>query len=89
MPPLIWTCAVPVSSCGTLKQNLETSRSEYPKHVEEIMRSLYADDIIAGEDTVDQVHELKGTAIWVFIKGQVSSCISGTLMYQNWKQIIS
>ena len=53
------------------------------------MRSLYADDIIAGEDTVDQVHELKGTAIWVFIKGQVSSCISGTLMYQNWKQIIS
>ena len=30
------------------------------------MRSLYADDIIAGEDTVDQVHELKGTAILVF-----------------------
>ena len=30
------------------------------------MRSLYADDIIAGEDTVDQVDELKGTAIWVF-----------------------
>ena len=50
----------------TLKQNLETSRSEYPKHVEEIMRSLYANDIIAGEDTVDQVHELKGTAILVF-----------------------
>ena len=30
------------------------------------MRSLYVDDIITGEDTVDQVHELKGTAIGVF-----------------------
>ena len=29
------------------------------------MRSLYVDDIITGEDTVDQVHELKGTAIGV------------------------
>ena len=32
------------------------------------MRSLYVDDIIAGEDKVDQVHELKGTAIGV-LKG--------------------
>ena len=39
---------------GTLKQHLETSRTEYSKHVEEIMRSLYVDDIITGEDTVDQ-----------------------------------
>ena len=30
------------------------------------MRSLNVDDIITGEETVDQVHELKGTAIWVF-----------------------
>ena len=30
------------------------------------MRSLYVDDIITGEDTVDQVHELKRTAIRVF-----------------------
>ena len=30
------------------------------------MRSLYVDDIITGEDTVDQVHELKGTAMRVF-----------------------
>ena len=66
MPPLFGLKQSPFLLAGTLKQNLETSRSEYPKHVEEIMRSLYADDIIAGEDTVDQVHELKGTAIWVF-----------------------
>ena len=26
------------------------------KNVEEVMRSLYVDDIIVGEDTVDQVH---------------------------------
>ena len=32
------------------------------------MRSLDVDDIITGEDTVDQVHVLKGTAIEV-LKG--------------------
>ena len=56
----------PFLLAGTLKQHLETLRTEYPKHVEEIMRSLYVDGIIAGEDTVDQLHELKGTAIGVF-----------------------
>ena len=49
----------------TLKQHLETSRTEFSKHVEEIMRSLYVDDIITRED---QVYELKGTAIQV-LKG--------------------
>ena len=66
MPPLFGLKQSLFLLAGTLKQNLETSRSEYPKHVEENMRSLYADDIIAGEDTVDQVHVLKGTTIWVF-----------------------
>ena len=56
----------PFLLAGTLKQHLEALRTEYPKHVEEIMRSLYVDDIITGEDTVDQVHDLKGTAIGVF-----------------------
>ena len=32
------------------------------------MRSLYVDDIITREDTVDQMHVLKGTAIQV-LKG--------------------
>ena len=47
---------------GTLKQPLKVLRTEYPKHVEKRI-SLYVDDIIAWEETVDQVHELKGTAI--------------------------
>ena len=57
---------LPFLLVGTLKQHLETLRTEYTKHVEEIMRSLYVNDIITGEDTVDQVHELRGTAIGVF-----------------------
>ena len=52
------------------------------------MRSLYVDDIVTGEDAVHQVRKLKRTAIEVS-KGQVSNCISRTLMYQNLKQIIS
>ena len=43
------------------------------------MRSLYVDDIVTGEDTVHQVHELKGTAIEVF-EGQILNSISATLM---------
>ena len=39
---------------GTLKQLLEALRNEYSKQVEEIMRSLYVDDIITGEDMLDQ-----------------------------------
>jgi len=73
---------------GTLKQHLETLRTKYPKHVKEIMSCLYTDDITTREDMVDQVHELKGTAIEVF-KGAGSEFISGTKMYQNLKQIIS
>ena len=51
---------------GTLKQHKKSSRTEYPKNVEEIMTSLYVDDIITAEDTVDQVHEWRRTAIEVF-----------------------
>ena len=47
---------------GTLKQPLKALRTEYSKHVKERI-SLYVDDIIAWEETVDQVHDLKGTAI--------------------------
>ena len=32
----------------------------------EIMKSLYVDDTITAEDTVDQVHEWRRTAIQVF-----------------------
>jgi len=50
---------------GTLKQPLEALRIEYPKHVEKMI-SLYVDDTITWEDTVDQLYELKGTAIEIF-----------------------
>ena len=72
----------------TLKQHLQTLRTEYPKYVEEIMRSHYVDVIVTGEDTVHQVHQLKRTAIEVF-KGHISNSISGTLMYQDWKHTFS
>ena len=39
---------------GTSKQLLEALRNEYSKQVEEIMRSLYVDDIITGKDMLDQ-----------------------------------
>ena len=39
---------------GTLKQLLEALRNDYSKQVEEIMRSLYVDDIITGKEMLDQ-----------------------------------
>ena len=47
---------------------IETSRTEYTKNVEEIMKSLYVDDTITAEDTVDQVQEWRRTAIEVFLR---------------------
>ena len=65
----IWTCEVTFFFLqGPWKNILETLRTKYRKHVEQITRSLYVDDIITREDTVDQMHVLKGTAIQV-LKG--------------------
>ena len=51
---------------GTLKQHLDSLRAKYPEEVEEIMKSLYVDDVISGTDTVDQGCGLKEVAISVF-----------------------
>ena len=50
------------------------------------MRSPYVDDIITGEDTVDQVHELKGTAVRVFKRaGFDMHKWNSNVPDQNWK----
>ena len=51
---------------GTLKQHLDSLKAKYPEEVEEIMKSLYVDDVISGTDTVDQGCRLKEVAISVF-----------------------
>ena len=51
---------------GTLKQHLDSLKAKYPEEVEEIMKSLYVDDVISGTDTVDQGCRLKEVAASVF-----------------------
>ena len=52
---------------GTLKQHLDSVKAnKYPEEVEEIMKSLYVDDVISGTDTVDQGCRLKEVAVSVF-----------------------
>ena len=51
---------------GTLKLHLESLKAEYPGEVEEIMKSLYVDDVISGTDTVDQARNLKEVSVTVF-----------------------
>ena len=51
---------------GTLKLHLENLKAEYPGEVEEIMKSLYVDDVISGTDTVDQARNLKEVSVTVF-----------------------
>ena len=51
---------------GTLKQHLENLRAKHPGEVEEIMKSLYVDDVISGTDTVDQGSNLKEVSVTVF-----------------------
>ena len=56
----------PFLLAGTLKLHLENLRERYPVEVEEILRSLYVDDIISGGSTKDEVQDLKKTIATVF-----------------------
>lgn len=55
---------------GTLQQHVESQREKYPKEVEEILQSLYVDDVITGGKTVPEVRTLKETAVAVFGEAQ-------------------
>lgn len=51
---------------GTLKQHLDSLKAKYPEEVEEIMKSLYVDDVISGAYTADQGHKSKEIAVSAF-----------------------
>ena len=55
---------------GTLQQHLESQREKYSKEVEEILWSLYVDDVITGGETVPEVRTHKETAVAVFGEAQ-------------------
>ena len=44
---------------GTLEYHLNSIKEKYPVEVEDIMRSLYVDDMITGMNTLDEVKHLK------------------------------
>ena len=50
----------------TLKLHLESLREKYPEEMEEIVRSLYVDDVITGGNTTVEVRNLKKTIVSVF-----------------------
>ena len=56
----------PFLLAGTLKLHLENLRERYPVEVDEILRSLYVDDLITGGCTTDEVQGLKKTITSVF-----------------------
>ena len=58
---------------GTLQQHLESQRGKYPKEVDEILQSLYVDDVITGGETVPEVRTLKETAVAVFGESPVQA----------------
>ena len=51
---------------GVIQHHLNTERSEQPKQVEEIERSLYVDDILSGGQTVEETKELKNSTTKIF-----------------------
>ena len=56
----------PFLLAGTLKLHLQSLREKYPVEVDEILRSLYVDDVITGGNTKEEVQDLKKTIISVF-----------------------
>ena len=51
---------------GVIQQHLELHRADKPGVVNEIERSLYVDDLIMGECTVEKAKKLKESAVEVF-----------------------
>ena len=57
---------------GVIKQHLKSWSDRLPKSVEEILRSLYVDDLISGGTTVSEARELKRDAVTIFADGGFS-----------------
>ena len=50
----------------TLQYHLQSLKERYPKEVDEILKSLYVDDLITGGETTNDVCHLKNTAVAIF-----------------------
>ena len=51
---------------AVIQQHLESVQSEYPGTVQEIKNSLYVDDLITGDTTVEGAQQLKHRAVEIF-----------------------
>ena len=51
---------------GVIQHHLNLARTEKPKQVEEIERSLYVDDILSSGQTVEEVKDLKSGTTGIF-----------------------
>ena len=54
---------------GTLEQHLEKFATQYPDQVREIREGMYVDDINLGGNNVDEIRDLKQTAVSIFEEG--------------------
>ena len=55
---------------GVLREHLECCQERFPVEVEEILRSLYVDDLISGGATVQKAQHLKESAHAIFSEAQ-------------------
>ena len=53
---------------GVIQYHLDGCTAEHPDAVEEIQRSLYVNDLVRGEETVEQIREKKSTFTEIFSK---------------------
>ena len=51
---------------GVIKQHLESCRARFPEETEDILKSLYVDDLVGGGATTVDVQNLKQTATIIF-----------------------
>ena len=54
---------------GVIKQHLENCRKTHPEILNEIEKSLYADDLINDDPTVEAAKQVKETSTEVFAQG--------------------
>ena len=51
---------------GLIQQHLDKHQQQHSDVVEEIMKSLYVEDLVSGGETVEKVQQLKKTSTGIF-----------------------
>ena len=73
----------PFLLAGVIEQHLSSWEEKYPDTVGELRRSLYVDNLLTGNQTIERAQQCKGP--WKYLKMPRSNSTNGIPTSKNWK----